>query len=166
MITLKRFQTFMKVRKFLLPLALILSGVSALLGMIPFVLIWYIIREFIQLGSSSQTLINSYAWWAAGLAFSSIVIYFLALMCSHLAAFRVECNMRKLAMKKIINMLLGFFDKNTGGRIRKIIDDNAGITHSFLAHQMPDFASTIIIPFTAIILLYVYPLTYLTYHTM
>ena len=39
-------------------------------------------------------------------------------------------------------MPLGFFDINTSGRIRKIIDDNAGVTHSFLAHQLPDLAAT------------------------
>lgn len=154
--TLSKFQTFMAGRKALLPLSLILSALSALMGMAPFVLIWFIIREFIRGGTSSPILINTYAWWAAGLAFASIVLYFLALMASHLAAFRVECNMRRYAMKKIINMPLGFFDNNTSGRIRKIIDDNAGITHSFLAHQMPDLAGTIVMPIVIAIMIFVF----------
>lgn len=143
-------------RKALLPVSLVLSAISAIAGMAPYILIWFIIREFIQVGTSSQTIINSYAWWAVGLAMSSIILYFAALSVSHLAAFRVECNMRRYAMKKIINMPLGFFDNNTSGRIRKIIDDNAGITHGFLAHQMPDLASTIVIPLTAAVLIFVF----------
>ena len=41
---------------------------------------------------------------------------------------------------QVVAMPLGFFDTTTSGRIRKVIDDNAGVTHSFVAHQMPDLA--------------------------
>ena len=156
MTTLLKLQLYMTGRKALLPLSLVLSAISAIAGMVPYILIWFIIREFIQVGTSSQTIINTYAWWAVGLAMSSIILYFAALSVSHLAAFRVECNMRRYAMKKIINMPLGFFDNNTSGRIRKIIDDNAGITHSFLAHQMPDLASTIVMPLATAVLIFVF----------
>ena len=50
-------------------------------------------------------------------------------------------------------MPLGFFDTNTSGRIRKIIDDNASITHSFLAHQLPDLSGTILVPAITILLI-------------
>jgi ATP-binding cassette subfamily B protein len=156
MSTLSKLQTHMTGRKALMPLSLFLSALSALAGMAPYILIWFIIREFLTVGTSSQLIVNTYAWWAAGLAFVSVLLYFVALSLSHLAAFRVECNMRGYAMKKIINMPLGFFDTNTSGRIRKIIDDNAGITHSFLAHQIPDLASTIVMPLTAAILIFVF----------
>ncbi len=79
-----------------------------------------------------------------------MVVCFFALMSSHLEAFRVEVGMRK-----IINMPLGFFDKNQSGKIRKIIDDNAGQTHSFLAHQLPDLASTAIAPIIILVLMFV-----------
>jgi ATP-binding cassette subfamily B protein len=148
-----KFQTYMTGRKTLLPLSLILSVLSALMGMAPFILIWFIIREFLLADQPSQALIHTYAWWAAGLAFASILLYFAALSVSHLAAFRVECNMRRNAMEKLVNMPLGFFDTNTNGRIREIIDQNAGITHGFLAHQMPDLASSIVMPLTAIVLI-------------
>ncbi len=156
MSTLSKLQNYMTGRKLLLPIALLLSALSALTGMAPFVLIWFIIREFITKGSSSETVVITYAWWAAGLAFASILIYFLALMSSHLAAFRVECNMRRNAMKKIVNMPLGFFDSNTSGKIRKIIDDNAGITHSFLAHQLPDLAGSIVMPLVTAVMIFVF----------
>ncbi len=156
MSTLSRLQVYMTGRKAMLPLSLILSALSALAGMIPYILIWFIIREFITAGASSQSLIHTYAWWAAGLAVGSIVIYFTALSVSHLAAFRVECNMRCHAMKKVVNMPLGFFDNNTAGCIRKIIDENAGITHGFLAHQMPDLSGSALMPFAAAVMIFVF----------
>ncbi|MBN1907398.1 MAG: ABC transporter ATP-binding protein [Deltaproteobacteria bacterium] len=154
--TFAKLQTYMTGRKALLPGALLLSALSALASMSPYILIWFIIREFLTEGAAASGLIYTYALWAAGLAVAGILLYFLALSASHLAAFRVECNMRRVAMKKIVNMPLGFFDNNTSGRIRKIIDDNAGITHGFLAHQMPDLASTIVMPLSAAVLIFVF----------
>ena len=77
-------------------------------------------------------------------------------MCSLLVAFRFESNLRKEAMRQIVRMPLGFFDLNTSGKIRKVIDDNAGITHSFLAHQMPDLAGSVLVPLTAVILIFTF----------
>jgi len=146
-------------RKPLLPLSMAFSILSALAGMMPYVLIWLIVRELFTTGgegtASSATIIR-YAWWAVGSAIGSVILYFAALMCSHLAAFRVESNLRREAMGKIVRMPLGFFDNNTSGRIRKIIDDNAGVTHGFLAHQLPDLAATVIIPVVAAVLIFVY----------
>lgn len=144
-------------RKVLLPAAMLLSALSALAGMLPYVLIWLIVRELLEYGEiTSSGHVVTYAWWAAGMAVASIILYFAALMSSHLAAFRVESNLRKEAMRQIVHMPLGFFDINTSGRIRKIIDDNAGVTHSFLAHQLPDLAATFLVPLVAAILIFVF----------
>ena len=153
--TLKKLQQYMGNRKALLPVSMTLSALSALTGMLPYILIWFIVRELLVPG---ETIVSdnttTYAWWAVGLAVGSVILYFAALMASHLAAFRVESNLRREAMHKIVHMPLGFFDSNTSGRIRKIIDDNAGITHSFLAHQMPDLAATFLVPLVAAILIF------------
>lgn len=141
-------------RKALLPVAIVLSALGGLAGLAPFVFIWLIVRELLSGGDiGAQTQVISYAWWAAGTAVGGVVLYFGALMCSHLAAFRVESNIRKSAMRRIVGMPLGFFDSNTTGRIRKIIDDNASITHSFLAHQLPDMAGTALVPLLAVVLI-------------
>lgn len=142
-------------RKILLPISMFLSALSALAGLLPFILIWLIVRELLSTGG---TLVSgnviTYAWWAAGLAVAGVLFYFTALMASHLAAFRVESNLRREAMRRIAGMPLGFFDCHTSGRIRKIIDDNASITHTFLAHQMPDLAGAILVPLVAVVLVF------------
>ncbi|MEA3505510.1 MAG: ABC transporter ATP-binding protein [Bacteroidota bacterium] len=155
--TLSKLQSYMKGRKALLPGALAFSTISTLMGMLPYIFIWLIVKELFNTGVEySHTRINSYAWWAVGTAIAGVILYFLALTLSHLAAFRVETNMRRQAMKKIVRMPLGFFDNNTSGSIRKIIDDNASITHMFLAHQLPDLAGSILMPLTALVLIFVF----------
>ena len=155
--TLKKLQVYMEGRRALLPTALCTSALSAVFAMVPYVLIWFIIRSlFAQDSHSLSAHIAVYAWLAVGASLLSILLYFAALSCSHLAAFRVETNMRRYAMAKIIRMPLGFFNTTTTGSVRKIIDDNAGITHGFLAHQMPDLAATILMPITVLVMIFVF----------
>ncbi|MGD9161971.1 MAG: ABC transporter ATP-binding protein [Desulfobacteraceae bacterium] len=155
--TLLKLQTYMTGRKALLPGALAVSALSTIAGMSPYIFIWFIVRELFNSGSAySTSFVITCAWWAAGTAVGSVILYFIALSLSHLAAFRAEANIRKYAMQKIVRMPLGFFDGKTSGRIRKIIDENASITHGFLAHQMPDLAGTIIMPLTALVLVFVF----------
>jgi len=153
---LKRFAPYMGEKKILLPISLILSGISAALNVLPFVLVWYIVRDILttpQVINVSQ--ISLYAWLAFASAIGGIVLYFCALMSSHLAAFRVEVGLQKVGMEKVLAMPLGFFDQQASGRIRKIVNDGAGTTHSFLAHQLPDMAATLVSPVILLALIFV-----------
>lgn len=142
----------------LLMLSWFFSGLSSLLSIGPFICIWFVIRDVLrvlpdvaQAGEAAK-----FGWLAVGYAVASIVFYFAALLCSHLAAFRVEKNMRKQAMRKIVELPLGYFGTNTSGKLRKVIDDNAGLTHAFLAHQLPDLAGAVIMPAAILAVLFVF----------
>ncbi|QOR36834.1 ABC transporter ATP-binding protein [Clostridium sp. 'deep sea'] len=152
---LTRFTPYMGNKKMLLPLSLVLSGISAILNIIPFVLVWYIIRNILSTASQSISFANvsSYAWLAFASAVAAVVIYFCSLLSSHLAAFRVEIGMQKIGMQKILSMPLGFFDKHASGKLRKIVNDGAATTHTFLAHQLPDMAGSLITPIILISLI-------------
>ncbi|MCG8410114.1 MAG: ABC transporter ATP-binding protein/permease [Bacteroidales bacterium] len=147
MTTLAKLQAYARNRKALLPISLLLSTISSIVNLLPFIYVWLIVRDLINTGlNQSYDNIIHYAIMAFVFAVSGLIIYFLTLLLSHLGAFRVETELRRVAMNKIIKMPLGFFDKNTTGKIRKIIDENASTTHSFMAHQMPDIAGTIFTP--------------------
>ena len=107
--TLKRFKIYMGKRKALLPISLVLSALNGLLALVPAVLVWLIVRALISSGGSPEyTSVNQYAWWAFAVAVISVLLYFVALMLSHLAAFRVECNLRTTAVNRLLRMPLGF----------------------------------------------------------
>ena len=143
-------------RKPLFPLALILSALSAIAGLVPFLLMWLIVREILNGGDMTNIKIFDYSIGAVLASVASVLLYFAALACSHLVAFRLEGDLRRSAMKKLMSAPLGFFDKNPTGKLRKIIDDNAAITHTFLAHEMPDISSTILIPIVALVMMFVF----------
>ena len=138
----------------------ILAGLSTILSMIPFVCIWFVIRDILhammQGNISLATSSGHYAWLAVAFSMLSIFLYFVALCCAHLAAFRTATNMKKEAMHHIVTLPLGYFSQNASGRLRKIIDDNAGLTEGFLAHQLPDLTGAVVMPVAVIILLFVF----------
>ncbi len=151
---LKRFLPYMGSKKVLLPLALLCSGAAAILNALPFVFIWLIIRSVLLAPTAfSMHQIAPYAWAVGLSAVSGIILYFLALTLSHLAAFRVEVGLQKIGMERILAMPLGFFDTVESGKIRKIVNDSAGTTHSFLAHQLPDLSASIITPLTLLVMI-------------
>ncbi|MDX9871142.1 MAG: ABC transporter ATP-binding protein [Clostridia bacterium] len=144
---LKRFTPYMGKKKVLLPLSLVLSALSAVLNILPFVLVWFITRDILAAPQAIDVpRVSFYAWLAFAAALAGIVFYFAALASSHLAAFRVEVGLQKVGMAKILSLPLGFFERHAGGKIRKIVNDGAGTTHSFLAHQLPDMAGSVVSP--------------------
>ena len=147
---------YMQSRKILFPFALLFSALSSVAGIIPFIYVWFIVRElFVSTGISYDN-VKHYAILAVIFSAASILLYFAALVCSHLVAFRLEGNIRRITMKKLLKLPLGFFDKNPTGRIRKIIDDNAAVTHTFMAHELPDLAGTIVVPIASLVLLFIF----------
>ena len=154
--TLKRLGAYMGGRKYLLPCSVGLSAVNGLLSLIPFILLWIIVRTLLTAkGNLSSAPLIDYALWAFLISVANVLLYFIALMFSHLAAFRVETNMRRKGMKQLLKSPIGFFDTQNTGRMRKIIDEDSAQTHQFVAHILPDVASSIVAPIGVIILLLV-----------
>ena len=152
--TLKRLGAYMGGRKWLLPCSVGLSAVNGLLALVPFVLLWLVVRTLLTAeGNLAQTPLWDYALAAFVVSVAGVALYFVVLMCSHLAAFRVETNMRRRAMERLMRAPLGFFDTQSTGRMRKIIDEDSAQTHTFLAHILPDVAGSVVAPIGVIVLL-------------
>ena len=142
-------------RKWLLPCSVGLSAVNGLLSLVPFILLWLVVRILLTAeGDLADTSLWDYALAAFVVSVANILLYFFALMLSHLAAFRIEINMRRWAMERLMRAPLGFFGTQNTGRMRKIIDEDSGQTHTFVAHILPDVAGSVVAPLGVIILLF------------
>lgn len=146
-------------RRVLTYLSWVLSAVSALTALVPFIFVWLIVREVIQADgnfAAVQGSLSVYGWWAVGSALISMLVYFAALMCSHVAAFRVAGNMRKRAMRHIGALPVGFMNSLGSGRVRRIVNESSGATETYLAHQLPDMVGAFATPVGMIVLLFVF----------
>jgi len=136
----------------------VLSAVSALIALVPFWYIWKIIKNVLDAApdySKAQGLAH-YGVMAVVFAVLSFLIYIVALMCSHLSAFRVATNMRLDLTEHIAKLPLGFVDSFGSGKLRKIISDSTGATETYLAHQLPDKYAAIATPIGLLVLLFVF----------
>lgn len=144
--------------KYFTMLSRILSVISAWIALVPFYYIWRIMKEVLDVAPAYDLAkgITSLGWSAVGFALLSMIIYIVALMCSHIAAFRIQANMRSAMMHKIVKLPLGFMDHDGSGKIRKIVQESSEATETYLAHQLPDRAGAIATPIGLLVLLVVF----------
>lgn len=141
--------------KYLTIASWILSIISAWIALLPFYEIWKMMKEILRVAPDYGKARNlaSYGWLAVGFALLSMLIYVCGLMCSHIAAFRVQANMRTTLMRHIVTLPMGVMDKDGTGKIRKIVNDSSAATETYLAHQLPDKAGAVATPVGLIVLL-------------
>lgn len=131
-------------------LSWILSAVSAVIALLPFVCIWLIIRDVLAF---EYGMISTYGTYAVCLAILAMLIYIAALMCSHVAAFRVAANMRKSMLSHVVTLPIGVDGRIGSGKLRKIINESSAATETYLAHQLPDRAAAVATPVALIVML-------------
>ena len=148
--------------KILTYLSLILSALSSVLSLMPFVFLWRIIREVLEVQPdfSRATGIVHNGWMAVLFAVLAALVYVGALVCSHGSAFRTAANMKKALMRHIACLPIGFADEMGSGKLRRIVTEVTGSTETLLAHNLPDMAGAIAMPLCMLVMLFVYDWRY------
>jgi len=140
--------------KALITFGRLLAAVSAVLALIPYYDLWKIIKIAVE--GKEMEKISHFAWMAVVLTISSLLVYIAALFCTHIAAFRIQANMRSMLMRKIITLPLGVFDEDGTGKIRRIVNDSTAATETFIAHNLPDKTVAAITPIGLIVLIFAF----------
>ena len=136
----------------------VLAAASALLALVPFLYIWRIIRDVLDVAPNYGEAVNipHYGWMAVLFAIVSYLVYICALLCSHMSAFRVATNLRLETAEHLAKLPLGFTETFGSGKLRKIIQESTGAAETYLAHQLPDKYSAIATPVGLLVLLFVF----------
>ncbi|MBE7005703.1 MAG: ABC transporter ATP-binding protein [Ruminococcaceae bacterium] len=139
-------------------LGLGLSAAAMILGMVPYICIWLVARDLIAVAPNwtQAAGVARYGWLAFGMSVAGIAVYFAALMCTHLAAFRTASNIRKQGMAHLMKTPLGFFDSNASGLLRNRLDGAATETETLLAHNLADIVGSAAMLLAMIVLMFVF----------
>ena len=140
--------------KNLITLGRCLAAVSAVMTLIPYYELWKIISTAVN-GEHLDN-IRVYAWSAVALIVGALLVYILALLCTHLAAFRVQANMRSSLMHRIITLPLGVFDEDGTGKIRRIVNDSTAATETYIAHNLCDKTVAAVTPVGLLVLVFAF----------
>ncbi len=140
--------------KKLITLGRSLAAVSAVMTLVPYYELWKIIRTAVN-GEHLDD-IKVYAWSAVALIVGALLVYILALFCTHIAAFRVQANMRSSLMHRILTLPLGVFDEDGTGKIRRIVNDSTAATETYIAHNLPDKTVAAVTPVGLLVLVFAF----------
>lgn len=146
-------------RKGLIFLSAFLSSLAAIASFIPYIAVYFMIREILNVFPDLVQLdmgrIMNYGWLALAGIVANILLYFLAIFSSHIAAFGTLYDLKVLFADHITKIPLGYHLTIGSGRLRKIMDENIESVEGFIAHQFPDFVASITAPIVMVIILFV-----------
>ncbi|KXO16434.1 ABC transporter ATP-binding protein/permease [Peptoniphilus sp. GNH] len=115
---------------------------------------YYLIYKFLKalMIDSNLDVAKSYAFRIAAFIFTGVLLYFISLLMAHKVGFHLENVLRKKGVEGLSKAGFRFFDTHPSGSLRKIIDDNASLTHTIVAHMIPDNTKAFTTPVLILIL--------------
>ena len=158
--TIKRLLSYAGNRKGFLSLSLVLSGLSALVGFMPYIMVFFVMRDVISAIAAKEAVnaaaLAGYGLWAVGSAAAGFVLYYAALMLSHAAAFTIQQNLSILMTEALAELPIGWHITHESGKVRKIFEKNVNQLETLIAHNLPDTAQNMVSPFAILALMLVF----------
>ena len=158
--TIKRLLSYAGNRKGFLSLSLVLSGLSALVGFMPYIMVFFVMRDVIAAIAAKEAVnaaaLAGYGLWAVGAAAAGFVLYYAALMLSHTAAFTIQQNLSILMAEALAELPIGWHITHESGKVRKIFEKNVNQLETLIAHNLPDTAQNMVSPFAILALMLVF----------
>ncbi len=140
-------------RKGLLIGSALLAVIHALLSLVPYILVFYILRE-LTLETVDFALTRSYILYAVLAAVISMGFFFLSGILSHIAAFNILFELRKFIADKVGKLPMGYLNNRNSGAFKKILSDDVERIEAFIAHQIPDFVKGVALPVVTLLFLF------------
>ena len=140
-------------RKMLLFLSGFLAVIHAFLSLVPYILVFYIIRELTR-EKVDFSLAREYIIYAAIAAVVSMFVFFMSGILSHIAAYNVLFELRRFIVDKVGKLPMGYLNNRNSGALKKILSDDVERIENFIAHQIPDFVKGVALPVVTIIFLF------------
>lgn len=138
--------------------SVLLSILGTLCQLVPFLSIYQVMAELLRHAATGAILHTEFMirWALYGLA-GLIVGYVLAYaggMMAHTFAYRVICGVRLKVAEHIGKLPMGYVTNNSIGKMKQVLDADVEQIETFLAHQLPDFVSTVVMLIAMFIIMF------------
>ena len=158
--TIKRLLSYAGKSRGLLPLSLMLSGLSALVSFVPYIMVFFVMRDVISAVAAKEAVnaaaLARYGLWAVGSAAAGFVLYYAALMLSHATAFTIQENLSIRMTKTLAELPIGWHITHVSGKVRKVFEKNVNQLETLIAHNLPDTAQNMVSPFAILALMLIF----------
>ena len=157
---IKRLLSYAGKSRSLLPLSLVLSGLSALVSFVPYIMVFFVMRDVIAVAVAKEAVnaasLARYGLWAVGSAAAGFVLYYAALMLSHATAFTIQENLSIRMTEALAELPIGWHITHVSGKVRKVFEKNVNQLETLIAHNLPDTAQNMVSPFAILVLMLVF----------
>ena len=158
--TIKRLLSYAGKSRGLLSLSLVLSGLSALVGFVPYIMVYFVMRDVIAAAIANEAVhaaaLARYGLWAVGSAAAGFVLYYAALMLSHATAFTIQENLSIRMTETLAELPVGWYITHVSGKVRKVFEKNVNQLETLIAHSLPDTAQNTVSPFAILALMLIF----------
>ena len=158
--TIKRLLSYAGSSKQFLSLSLMLSALSALVSFMPYIMVFFVMRDVISAVAAKEAVnaaaLARYGLWAVGSAAAGFVLYYAALMLSHATAFTIQQNLSILMTEALAELPIGWHITHVSGKVRKVFEKNVNQLETLIAHNLPDTAQNMVSPFAILALMLVF----------
>lgn len=138
----------------------VLAALAAAASFVPYVAIYFIIRDLIGVYPDLSRLdvaaqLGYGAMAVAGVALDA-AFFFASSILAHIAAFRTQYELKAAFARHLARVPLGYHITVGSGRFRKVMDQDIEKIEQFLAHSYPDMVASYTAPLALLVLLFAF----------
>lgn len=141
-------------------LSAVFSAFSAVINLKAYLCVYGVAKVLIQTSGNFGTLdlaamkaLGMQAVWYVCMGFG---IYGMALLCSHISAYNTVARIRMQLIRHLGTLPLGYHILHPSGKQRKIIEKNTDNLEILIAHNIPDYVQSLVLPIAFLVFMFRY----------
>ena len=141
-------------------LSAVFSAFSAVINLKAYLCVYGVAKVLIQssgnfgaLDLAAMKALGMQAVWYVCMGFG---IYGMALLCSHISAYNTVARIRMQLIRHLGTLPLGYHILHPSGKQRKIIEKNTDNLEILIAHNIPDYVQSLVLPIAFLVFMFQY----------
>lgn len=141
-------------------LSAVFSAFSAVINLKAYLCVYGVAKVLIQssgnfgaLDLAAMKALGMQAVWYVCMGFG---IYGMALLCSHISAYNTVARIRTQLIRHLGTLPLGYHILHPSGKQRKIIEKNTDNLETLIAHNIPDYVQSLVLPIAFLVFMFRY----------
>ncbi len=133
--------------KYTMMLSWLFSALSGLVTIGTYIYLYRAADSILYFAESANAV--SFGEYGVNLLFiasSAFTLYCFGLMFSHITSFNLVSKLRKSMVEHLAKVPLGYYALQSSGALRKTLEKSTENTENFVAHQLPDYAQSLVMP--------------------
>lgn len=141
-------------------LSAVFSAFSAVINLKAYLCVYGVAKVLIQssgnfgaLDLAAMKALGMQAVWYVCMGFGT---YGMALLCSHISAYNTVARIRTQLIRHLGTLPLGYHILHPSGKQRKIIEKNTDNLETLIAHNIPDYVQSLVLPIAFLVFMFRY----------